>query len=94
VSPVISNIEKSYKNRINITWINFEEDNHNITMDFIERYPDKEWNWSLISNNPNITMDIIEKYSDKEWSWFVISINPNITMDIIEKYPDKKWNWH
>ena len=38
--------------------------NPNITMDNIEKYPDKEWDWEWISWNPNITMDIIEKYPD------------------------------
>ena len=50
--------------------------NPNITMSFIEKYPDKEWDWYWISENPNITMDIIEKCSDKPWNWYWISYNP------------------
>ena len=34
-------------------------------MEFIEKYPDKPWDWRLISANPNITMEFIEKYPDK-----------------------------
>ena len=54
---------------------------------FIEKYPNKPWDWDYISKNPNITMEIIEKYPNKPWDWCLISQNPNITMEIIEKYP-------
>ena len=63
-------------------------------MEMIERYPDKPWCWSGISNNPNITMEIIDKYPDKPWNWSGISSNPNLTMDIIEKYPNKPLHWY
>ena len=39
--------------------------NPNLTMDIIEKYPNKRWEWYELSRNPNITMDIIEKYPDK-----------------------------
>ena len=65
----------------------------NITMEFIEKHPDKPWNWYYISLNSNITMEIIEKYPNKPWNWGGISMNPNLTMEIIEKYPNKPWNW-
>ena len=41
---------------------------------FVEKNPDKPWNWYIISYNPNITMEIIEKYPDKPWDWGGISI--------------------
>ena len=47
--------------------------NPNITMEIIEKYPDKPWNWSAISCNPNITIEIIEKYPNKPWDWYWIS---------------------
>ena len=68
--------------------------NPNITMEIIEKYPDKPWNWICISYNPNMTMEIIERYPNKPWNWQNISQNPNITMEMIEKYPDKPWNWN
>ena len=68
--------------------------NPNITMEFIEKYSDKPWDWNGgISRNPNITMEFIEKYSNKPWNWYYISYNQNITIEFIEKYPDKSWNW-
>ena len=65
----------------------------NITMDIIEKYPDKPWNWKYISFNPNITIEFINKYPDKPWNWKHISSHRKITMKIIEKYPDKPWDW-
>ena len=43
--------------------------NPNITIEFIEKYPDKPWDWYWISSNPNITIEFIEKYPDKPWNW-------------------------
>ena len=39
-------------------------------MEFIEKYPDKPWDWNSISYNPNITIEFIEKHSDKPWNWY------------------------
>ena len=47
--------------------------NPNITMEFIEKYPEKPWDWDWISGNPNITMEIIEKHPEKPWNWDCIS---------------------
>ena len=68
-------------------------------MEFIEKHPEKPWEWYWISKNPNITMDIIitmeiiEKHPEKPWNWRGISMNQNITMGIIEKHPEKPWDW-
>jgi hypothetical protein len=34
-------------------------------MDYIEKHPDKPWDWYNISSNPNITIEDIEKHFDK-----------------------------
>ena len=39
--------------------------NPNITMEKIEKHPNKPWKWWNISKNSNITMEMIEKYPDK-----------------------------
>ena len=49
--------------------------NPNITMEMIEKYPNKDWNWSYLSWNRNITMEFIEKYPSKPWDWDYISWN-------------------
>jgi len=41
--------------------------NPNITIEFIEKYIDKPWNWKFLTENPSLTMKFIEKYPDKPW---------------------------
>jgi hypothetical protein len=68
--------------------------NPNITMDIIEKNPNKSWYWHYILYNPNLTMEFIEKNPDKLLDWSVISYNSNITMETIERNPTKPWNWN
>ena len=79
-----------------VNWA-FISSNRNLTLEWIENYPDKPWHWGEdgISSNPNLTLDIIEKYPDKPWYWgqWGISENRSLTFDIIEKFPDKEWYW-
>ena len=67
--------------------------NPNVTMDFIDKHPEKPWDWCYVSNNPNLTMEFVEKHPDKPWNWGCISDNPNLTMEFVEKHPEKPWNW-
>ena len=66
------NFLMKYEDKLNWSWIS---QNPNITMEMIEKYPDKPWNWDMISRNSNITMEFIEKLSDKPWNWHYISLN-------------------
>ena len=75
-----------------LDWMSISS-NPNITMEFIEKYPDKPWDWYVISHNPNITIEFIEKYPAKPWDWSSISRNPNITINFLEKNFDKPWDW-
>ena len=33
----------------------------------LEKYPDKPWDWTEISENPNLTIEIINKVVNKEY---------------------------
>ena len=46
-----------------------------MTLEWVEKYPYKPWDWSGLSRNPNVTLEIIEKYPDKPWSWKGLSQN-------------------
>ena len=41
-------------------WELISYDENKITLDIVEKYPDKPWDWGGISQNSNITMDMIE----------------------------------
>lgn len=65
-----------------------------ITLDFITRFIDKDWDWSLLSLSSIITQDFVEKNINKPWNWSRLSKNPNIaTPSFIDKYINKEWNW-
>jgi len=59
----------------------------------ILKYPEKPWNWRLISKNPIITWDIIRTNPKKPW-------NPNITKRIKREIQDQQFpsnfnsEWH
>lgn len=36
-----------------------------ILEELLIKYPNKPWNWHLLSSNPNITMEIILAHPDK-----------------------------
>jgi hypothetical protein len=46
-------------------------------------YPDKNWNWTGLSENPNITWEIVRDYPDKPWDWnyTFLSRNPMYAFD-------------
>ena len=93
---IMENLIKTIENNDKTKYWDFYKvlsNNPNLTMELIEKYSYKPWDWHSISKNPNITMEMIEKYPDKPWDWKAISRNPNLTMEIINKYPDKEWRW-
>ena len=76
---------------INIPFITIPSisNNHNLTMESIEKYTKISWLCDRKSRAHNITMENIETYPDMPWDWEYISSEPNITIDFIEKYSDK-----
>ena len=46
----------------------------------LKKYPNKSWDWEVISYNPNITMKIIKKYPYGNWDWYEISKNSQISL--------------
>lgn len=58
----------------------------------INAYPNKPWNWTILSRNPNITMDDVLARPDKAWNWGSLSLNPNITIKIVLEHSTRSWN--
>ena len=67
------------------------EENH--LMKLLELFPDKEWDYKLLSANPNITWDYIQNHPDKGWDYAKLSENPSITLEIILDNPDLPWHY-
>jgi hypothetical protein len=47
----------------------------NITMEYVDAHPEKEWDVPNLSRNPNLTMDYIESHPEIDWDWSEISSN-------------------
>jgi len=64
-------------------------------LNFINKYPNANWQYLYLSSNPCITIEYILLNKDKKWDWNEIFLrNPNISIKIIEKYIDKtNWGW-
>ena len=54
-----------------------------ILINLVNKYPDKPWDWELLSQNPNIKFDDFLKYLDLLWNWICLSLNRKITLDIV-----------
>ena len=39
----------------------------------VDKYPDKPWDWSMLSKNKNITLKDILDRPDKPWNWSYLS---------------------
>ena len=78
-------------------WVwEYISENPNLSIEIINKYPNKEWDWGLISKNKNITMENIVNNPTEPffWNWLYISINPNLTIEMIENNPNESWNWY
>lgn len=49
----------------------------------LEKYPNEDWNWIILSQNPSFTMDQILKYSTKV-NKLMLAENPNLTINFIK----------
>lgn len=66
----------------------------NITLEFIEKYIDKPWDWTRVSVNPNLTPEFVAKHIDRDWDFKNgLSINRSVTAEFVEKFIDSDWDW-
>ena len=78
----------------------FPISHHRFRLSFIKphydviNYPDKPWDWLVLSRKRNTTVKDLLDYPNMPWHWKNVSQNPNITMKFILDNPTKKWIWH
>jgi len=65
--------------------------NHLLTL--LKMFPQKDWDWKIMSQNINLTWEYVREHLDYDWDWDELSANPMLTWDIIRDNPDLKWNW-
>ena len=66
-------------------------ENKNIRTAWFEKYENKDWNWSVLSEN--VSFEFFENYENKPWDWDALSENKNLTLEWFEKYENEPWNW-
>jgi len=59
-----------------------------VSADFIQKHPDKNWDWKSISVNE---FDINFLIQNKQFS--MLSEHNDLTLDIVEKNIEEEWNW-
>ena len=63
------------------------------SMYFIEKYPEADWNYDLISLHvEDISYEFFKKNINKNWNYKSLSLNSCITLDWIKKHQHKDWN--
>ena len=45
--------------------------NPNLTIEIIEKYPNKQWFWYYISINPNLTIGMINIFPNENWKYIL-----------------------
>lgn len=63
-----------------------------ITVELIEMYIDKPWNWHALSSMLPINKDIIGRL-DAKINWHGLSSNRHVTYDLIDSHINKPWSW-
>jgi hypothetical protein len=44
-------------------------------MEYIEKHPEKPWDWCELSRKPNLTMEYVDKHPEKPWDWCRLASN-------------------
>lgn len=63
--------------------------NPNVTLEWLEEYPDRNWDWDKLSNHPNLTFEWLKCFPTKPWNWELICkkkiyTNTNIEESLID----------
>ena len=65
--------------------------NPNFEINWIKEYPDKNWNFEILSQHPNLSFDWIKEYPNKNWDLYSLIKREEFTTEYIELYPNKNW---
>ena len=70
--------------------------NLTILEQLIINYPNKNWNWEVLSENLNISLEFISNNLDKPWVWDCICDRIDITIEFMiihYEYGENGWQW-
>ena len=82
---------RRYKNNLNFISISL---NPNLTLEWLEEFPNESWAWNSIANHPDLTIEWLETFPDKfKNAANKLSNHPNLTLEWLEQFPDWEWVW-
>lgn len=53
---------------------------------FIDKYPDKNWNWVYFSRSVKFPLSFFDKYANKPFDWFSLATREDITIEFVRKH--------
>lgn len=59
---------------------------------WINKYPNREWNFSEFHKFNNLSLYWLESYPDKPWNFEEMFRNENFELEWVKRFPDKPWN--
>jgi hypothetical protein len=80
------------------TTINYNDYAHltdidQLSMDFVEKYPEMNYNWGNLSCCSNLTHEFVIKNVDKPWNWHMLTQFVTSVLSLIDRFPEKDWDW-
>ena len=66
--------------------------NKNISMEIIENYPNKPWNYWFVSQNPNLNKKFIINHQDKNLYWSYIAEHIKLDQELIQLIHSKLYS--
>jgi hypothetical protein len=60
----------------------------------LQRFPDVDWNWSLLSVHRDVNLKTLKTLSDRPWNWSLLSKNPKFVWMWVREFPEKPWDWN
>ena len=71
-----------------------------IPLPLVEAFPDKPWNWEILSIHDDLTCAFVERLIDRPWNFMNLSVIYNVDTEekvkqlwaLVAKHPEKPWN--
>ena len=76
---------------LNILYGSWLSSNPNLTIEFMRKYPDEDWDMRKFSRcNPTVTPELVSNNPEFNWDWEVLSTRSNFSP---REHPEFQWNW-
>jgi hypothetical protein len=67
--------------------------NVNWNWNWVREFPDKPWNWKILSESPYFNWNWVREFPDKPWNWVELSDRID-SLETVKEFQDKPWCWY